>query len=144
MSIKRKGKGFEFDKVTKNYKKFQRDAPPIVANNTLNWFLKGFREGGGRTDAGKWQRRKRTAKRDSGRSILVDTGALRRDVKRIKATFKEIIIGTTRIPYARRHNEGLTDKLGRRMPKREFIGDSKKLTDDNLKLINKMIAKFFR
>lgn len=141
MSIKRIGKGFEFNDNLRKFAQFKRTAPKVIANNSLNWFLKGFRTGGGQTDAGKWQPRKPGAKRNEGRALLVNTGALRRDLQVISAVFGKIVLGTKRIPYAIRHNEGTTDRLGRGMPKREFIGDSKELNKQNEGLLVKMLNK---
>lgn len=136
MGIKKIGKGFNFPQKKRESKRLKATLPRIVANDALNHFLLGFRKGGGQTDAGKWAPRKRTARRNIGRALLVDTGALRRDVKVRLLTFKKIVIGTTRIIYARRHNEGLKG-----MPKREFLGDSKKLDKKLKKLILKELDK---
>lgn len=146
MAIRRIGRGFEFDRVLNEYNKFRRDAPRVLANETKNHFLEAFRKGGGQTDASKsgWEPRKPNARRNAGRGILVDTGALRRSISVLRATFKEIIIGTTRIPYAQRHNEGLTDRLGRQMPKREFIGPSKELNEKNKKKLIEMLQNIFK
>lgn len=140
--LRTKGK-FEFKASKKKMRAFKRKAPIKLANDSLKWFLEGFRKGGTKTDASRsgWQRRKPGSRRDRGRAILVDTGALRRDVQKLKVSFKEIWLGTRSIPYAARHNEGITDKLGRPMPKREFLGDSKELTNKNVKTITKMIDK---
>ena len=137
MAIKRIGKGFEFDKTQAEYRKFKATAPKIIANNSHNHFLLGFRKGGRQTDDSKsgWAARENV---DSGRAILVKTGALRDSLKIIKETFQEIIIGTTRILYADRHNEGLAG-----MPKREFVGDSKELNLANKNLLAKLLKKVF-
>lgn len=141
MAITRIGKGFEFNKVERKFDKFKRSAPGKVANNSLNWFLEGFRKGGRQTDdsLSGWAPRQTTAKRNQGRGILIDTGALRRSVQVLKATWKEIIIGTKDIAYAARHNEGLKG-----MPQREFIGDSKKLNKENEKLLAKELSEVFK
>lgn len=140
MAIKRIGKGFELDKVKRNYTKFQQDAPKVIANSSKNWFLDGFKKGGGQTDASKsgWKARLPTAKNDSGRGILIQTGALRRSIGILKASLKEIIIASTGIPYAKRHNEGLN------MPMREYIGDSEEMNEKNIKIIVRLLEKVFR
>ena len=145
MAFKRIGKGFEFNKTEARFETFKRTAPKLVANNSLNHYLKGFRQGGKQTDDSKsgWKPREATAKRNLGRGILVDKGDLRRALKVLKSTFKEIIIGTQGIAYAARHNEGITDKKGRKMPKREFVGDSKDLNESNTKLLQKLLGKVF-
>lgn len=138
MSIKLLGKGLQMGKKVQAWVRLKRVLPRLVANNSLNHYLQGFRQGGGQTDEGKWQARKRGAPRDTSRNILVDTGALRRDIRIRRTTFRSIIIGTARIAYARRHNEGLD------MPKREFLGESKELDKKNTKLVTKRINKIMK
>jgi len=146
MAITRIGKGFEFGDTQRQFEAFKINAPKAVANNSKNWFLEGFRKGGGQTDDSKtgWEPRKSNAKRNTGRNILVDTGALRRSIQVISQTWSRIEIGTQRIMYADRHNEGLTDNRGREMPKREFIGNSKEMNSSNEKLLSKMIRGIFK
>ena len=136
MPIKRKGKGFQFPKKVRQTGRYKENLPRIIANNSLNWFLEGFRKGGGQTDAGRWKERASTARKNIGRAILVLTGALRRDIRIRTLNIKKIILGTARIPYARRHNEGLKG-----MPKREFLGGSKKLDKKNKKIILRGLDK---
>ena len=97
----------------------------IIGELSMNHFIQGFRQGGGQTDASKsgWKER---SSRDSGREILVLRGHLRDDIEVIKVTESLIIIGTQKIPYASRHNEGLKG-----MVKREFMGASKDLEIKN-------------
>ena len=59
-----------------------------------------------------------------------------RSIKIRRKTINSITIGTTGVPYARRHNEGLDN-----MPQREFIGDSDKLFKDIEKVIDKQILR---
>lgn len=158
MPIKKIGKGFNFPAKVKQWRKMNRNLPRVIANDSLNHFLQGFRNGGGQTDAGRWRKRKlrirdftskskkvkARVRKQAGRAVLVDTGALRRDVRVRRTTIKSIVIGTQSIAYARRHNEGLTDKLGRKMPKREFLGDSRKLDKKNVKTILRKINKIMK
>ena len=146
MSIKRIGRGFELNKSKQKFSFFKQTAPKIIANNSLNWFLEGFRKAGGQTDAsrGGWEMRN-PRKNETGRQrsnlIGKGTGALRRDLKVLKSVFGNIVLGTSNIPYAIRHNEGTTDRFGRKMPKREFIGHSKELNKQNIKLLDKLLRK---
>lgn len=147
MAIKRIGKGFGFGKVKANYQAFKVKAPKEIANDSLNHYLEGFRKGGGQTDASKsgWQPRGPRKGETGGKpSNLILRGDLRRSIKVLKSTFKQIIIGTNRIPYATRHNEGTTDKKGRKMPQREFIGDSKELNKKNKETLVKLLRKVFK
>jgi phage gpG-like protein len=65
-----------------------------------NFRAQGFVDKG--TD--KWKPRKRT---DTGRAILVKSGALRRDI-RVRGTGPNYVIVGTSLPYASIHNEGGT------------------------------------
>lgn len=129
-----------------------------IAENSLNHYLEGFRQGGGQTDESKggWAPRKSG---ESGRAILVKSGALWRDLDVRNITKDSIVIGTNRIPYAAVHNEGLDVPdivprrrkalkftiggktyfrkrvKGFRMPKREFLGHSTELNRKNLDII---------
>jgi len=136
--IKQIGK-FEFKENLRDFTIFKRKVPNLLAENTVNHFQEGFRRGGYQTDnsSSGWNKRKAGAKRNT-RAILVDSGLLHRDIKKRIATFKMIIVGTSNLTnaYADRHNRGLSG-----MPKREFIGDSKKLDKSNEDIINKQMAK---
>jgi hypothetical protein len=147
MSLKRIGKGFGLNKSVQKFNALKLTAPKVIANNSLNWFMQGFRKGGGQTDASKngWGTRG-PRKNESGRQrkTLIKTGALRRDFQVLKAVFGKIVLGTRSIPYAARHNEGITDRLGRKMPQAEFVGDSKELNEENVKLLGNMLDKVMR
>lgn len=144
MGITKKN-GIRFKKKVAAIKKFKKSAPKIIAKNSLNWYLLGFRKGGYQTDdsSNGWQKRKQKTKRNRGRALLVDTGALRRSLQVLTANFNKIKIGTRRIAYANRHNKGITDRLGREMPKREFIGKSKKLDANNIRKLTIMLNDIF-
>jgi hypothetical protein len=132
MTLKRIGKGFEFKRNQQKFSTLKLTAPKVIANNSLNWFLKGFRKGGGQTDASKngWPQRK-PRKDESGmqRRNLIKRGDLFRGFQVLKAVFGQIVLGTKNIPYAIRHNEGTADRLGREMPK------------ENEKLLGNMLDK---
>lgn len=136
--IKQIGK-YEFPENIAKFKKAKKDIPELLATNSVNHFQEGFRKGGYQTDdsSNGWQRRKREDRRKS-RAILVNRGILWRDIKKKIVRFGQIIIGTSSLTsdYASVHNEG-TEK----MPKREFIGDSKKLTESNQRIIDKYMDK---
>ena len=125
---------FKFNKVKVKSKTMKNELPRWIGITAKNWFTKGFRQGGGQTDASSsgWDARK---KADVGkkRGILIGKGrgTLRHSIRVLQSTFSRIIIGSTGLPYARIHNEGLQGKAwGKhsfKMTKREFIGKSTKL-----------------
>lgn len=79
---------------------------PVAAKDIgLQFFKSRFVEQGWR-DKGfeKWKPRKKTAKRNEGRAILIDTGRLRNSIA-ARIEEDKIIFGTD-VPYAKIHNEG--------------------------------------
>jgi phage gpG-like protein len=116
--------------------RIKKQVPEIAATLAVNWFKDSFRRQGF-TDTGfrKWQKRKPGAKRNRGRAILVDTGRLRRSIRKKKVTYRQTVIGTS-VPYAAFHNEGIKPQ-----PQRQFIGESEKLNRKTIKLIYKTIDK---
>ena len=151
MSIKRKG-SFGFDKMQKQMDRLKNDLPVILANEAQNHFLEGFEKNGGQTDAsaGGWRprrpaRSRKARQRNKGRNILVESGDLRADIKRRYTSFRRTVVGTKNIPYAAIHNEGLQGraygKYNFRMPKREYIGKSRKLDKKSTFTINRELNK---
>lgn len=151
MTIKRLSGGFGFGRALNKFNDFKIDAPKVIANNSKNWFLEGFRKGGFQTDASKtgWEKRqprKKTIKRNAEspglkKRKLILEGDLKRALKVLEQTWHKIEIGVLgeEIPYAERHNEGLKG-----MPKSEFVGDSKGLNESNKKLLAKLVGNIFR
>ena len=130
---------YEFKDNLKGFEIFKKKVPNLLAVNSVNHFQEGFRKGGFQTDdsLSGWQKRQSGTRRQS-RAILVDAGILWRDIKKKIAKFSLIVVGTSAITnaYADRHNRGLSGML-----KREFIGDSKKLTESNLKIVEDNMNK---
>lgn len=133
---------FHFNDYTRRFLIFRMQHPKRVANDVKNHFLRGFRKGGGQTDAGRWPRRKRTARGDRGkkpRALLVQSGRLRRSIRVMQANWYGIRVGTSGIPYAPVHNYGLGN-----MPQREFIGPSRKLEKKLKRGIKKKMDRVMR
>lgn len=126
MSVKQVGE-YRFITHKKQMRNEKNKLPREIGNDCKNWFLLGFRKGGGQTDKSinGWDRRNYQTKADrrtkKKRGILILHGHLRDSIRVIMANFKKIVIGSN-LPYSARHNEGLAG-----MPQREFIGHSKKL-----------------
>lgn len=147
MSIRRIG-NFAISINKRDWDTLKRDIPILIANNSKNHFLNGFRRGamagGGFTDASRtgWLKRKKETKLSRRKSILVKTGHLRQFIMSqgiLEKAWPRVVIGTRGIVYAARHNEGLAG-----MPKREFIGDSKILMLKNQILIKRRLDKLFK
>lgn len=114
---------FNFKSKIAKFKAMKRSLPIVVANAAKNHYVDSFKKGGF-TDENldPWEKRKAKDKRGGKRAILVKTGALRRSIRIVSATFSRIEVGSTGTKYAKRHNQGLDG-----MPKRQFIGASRKL-----------------
>lgn len=137
MSLERKG-DFKIGESLKKFRQVKKTMPLIIANDAKNHFIKGFRQGGGQTDKGKWIPRK---KKESGgnRGILIHKGRLWKSIGVISASFDNIIVGSRGVKYAARHNEGLSG-----MPQREFLGASKVLERKTIKTIEKEMKTMFK
>jgi phage gpG-like protein len=121
-----------------------------------NHFVKSFRNQGF-TDASleAWKKRKRSNYRTKGgklvddttRATLVKSGALRRSIKVLNKNYNSITLGSS-LPYAQIHNDGLMGrawgKHSFKMPKRQFIGESRKLTALLREKLNAKILQSFK
>ena len=145
MGIK-KVKGFNLNKRKTEFISAKTKLPLKLANDVQRHFLKGFRRGGGSTDAsiGGWAKRKtsrsaRERKRSVGRALLVRSGKLRSDIRKRKVSFRNVTVGTRSIPYAGFINDGTP-----RMEQREFIGDSRVLEKKIENRISNELDKIFQ
>ncbi|MEY2738666.1 MAG: Phage virion morphosis family [Bacteroidota bacterium] len=130
------------------FAQLQRILPVLLGNEAENHFKQGFERGGGMTDAGSWKPRKRQERaRGIGnyRAILVQSGILKRDIKRRQTSWKRTVVSTSALTedYASVHNQGLRSGRGAGfvMPKREFIGKSSRLVSKHKLLIQKELKK---
>jgi len=82
------------------------ELPAQVGTAIVNWSKNRFRYQNW-VDGGDfpWQPRKKGAKRNIGRAILINTGRLRRSIRIINASKNSVTVGTD-VPYAAAHNEG--------------------------------------
>jgi phage gpG-like protein len=131
---------FNFKQVIRKLTR-DRSFPRRLGTLAVNHFKQSFRDEGF-TDGSlkKWRKRKNNV--DAGRAVLVKSGDLRRSIKIKRASFKSIIVGTTGIPYATIHNEGGSTRFAK-MPKRQFIGDSRILEKKLKRRILRQIEKSF-
>jgi hypothetical protein len=136
---------FGFDKTIRKMQEVKRVLPNDLANDAVRFFLaswdkQGFDDGGVKS----WKPRKKETPKTQGKPILVGTGNLRRAVANSKkeATWERIRLQVD-MPKGEQYpvyiNEG-TDK----MPKRQFMGDSKTLRDILQKKINLVVDKIWR
>jgi len=136
MSVKKVG-SFKFKLTRRLFKKQKRTLPVDLGKIAKNFFLDTFKRGGF-TDFNfqRWiPRRKRLAKGRTSPTLreaanLTKSGDLKRSIRVTSATFRLTRIATNLV-YAAIHNFGLQGlafgKNPFKMPKREFMGNSKAL-----------------
>jgi len=94
----------KLDALLNTYKKL----PTEIATIAVNFSKERFKDQAWLDQTKtKWTPRKKPRGRSKKRSqtLLVDTGRLKRSIRKIKATPEQVIIGTD-VPYAEIHNEG--------------------------------------
>lgn len=180
-----------FDKLQSQMAEAKRELLFILPNVAIDFWLTAFdKQGWTDSSFSPWKPRKKPSKKDAGRSLLVQSGALRRAVSnsaRTKSSSTHIaaIQFVVDLPYAAVHNEGgkFTRKATSRSnfvgskvthtgiftgskttqsthriaskskvgsyvaeyPKRQFMGDSKKMRQLIMKKVNQVIlAKWQR
>lgn len=136
-----KGKRWDMKRKLVEMKRFERIVPKQVGNMALNHFLESFDNesfSDGRLNSDPWKQRssKTKADRRTGRrrGLLIQSGSLKGSLKVAMATMRKIAVGSYGIKYASFHNNGTT-----RLPKRQFIGESKMLNRKIRKLIRKKL-----
>ena len=153
MSVKKIG-SFKLKLTKRLFARQKRSLPIVLGNVAKNFFLATFRKGGF-TDVGfkRWkQRRKRLGRGRTSPTLkeaatLVQTGKLKRSIRVRPATFKLTRIFTN-VVYAGIHNFGLQGlafgKHQFKMPKREFIGNSKVLEKELERRAFRELDKVFK
>jgi hypothetical protein len=129
--------------IIKNKKEINRairEFVTIMGNEAKNHFIKSFTDQGF-TDSNliKWKPRKSKSLRERGRGILIKTGDLRRSIRVINKTFNSVTLGTVNNKYGVYHNEGTG-----RLPKRQFMGNSRALNNRLRAIFNKKINMIYR
>ncbi len=141
-------KKIKFDDILRKIKENRRAVAFKIANKGVNHFKNNFRrQGFVDSTVDKWQKRRSDVidglsgreSKNKGRAILVDTGFLKRSIKKIQVKPDSIIVGTNTTTYASYHNLGADN-----MPQRKFIGKSKVLSDAIRVLVRTYIKKAFK
>ena len=129
---------------------FQRRVPVKVAVKAEHHFKDSFRKGGF-VNGGlhRWKPSKRQSNpkhpdRAYG-TLLSRRNHLYSSIRH--STRPYVAVVSTNVPYAKAHNEG-TDNAGRghktRVPKRQFMGDSKELTEQVRSIVTQEINKILK
>ena len=132
----------EADKIKKTKAEFIKmtdEMMPIIGNEAVNHYKYSFVKQGFEDEVvEKWEPRKRIDRKRPGRGILIDTGALRRSPRWARKSRYEALISSN-LPYALRHNEGLSG-----MPKRQFVGYSGVLNRRIVRKFDQRIKNIFK
>ena len=128
-------KANESRKILNAQKKLQKKLiqfVTIMGVEAKNHFVKSFKNQGFEDETvQRWEpRRMNDRGRKGNRAILVKSGDLRRSIRVIKKNINSVTLGSD-LPYAQIHNDGLYGRAwGKhrfKMPKRQFVGHSRKL-----------------
>ncbi|CAB4126839.1 Phage virion morphogensis protein [uncultured Caudovirales phage] len=132
---------FKIPQLDNAVKHAVKDALSIIARDSVVHFQKSFaNEGFIDENLQRWEKRKNYSRRGKAnggvrsvkkyRKILTFTGKLRRSIKITSFSMNTQTIESN-MPYSAIHNEGLQGrawgKYSFKMPKRKFMGNSKKL-----------------
>ena len=129
-----------FKNQREDFDKAINDAITIMGVEAVNFFNQSFKEQGFlNEDFEQWAPRKKKDPQRGQRNILIKTGDLQRSIKVVNKSSDSVTIGTD-VEYAKYHNEGIPGRL----PKREFMGDSKKLFEIIADKIRKKIKGVFK
>lgn len=136
---------FNFQRVIANMDRIKTTLPRVLANETKNYFVGEFNKQ--QWDGKRWldpkRKQKTTGSSRNQSATLVQSGTLRRAVINSlqQATFKLIQFEVKDVAYAKVHNEGLRAGrgVGFQMPKRQFMGQTKKLWEIQRRVIDKTI-----
>lgn len=131
---------FRFNQLANSFKAALPGLLDRMANNAVNHFkIVNFDSQAFVDDAPqRWAPRK--SKRDNaGRRLLVKTGRMRESIKVLSSIGNTRKIGTL-VPYSKYHNDGVPGRL----PKRQFIGNSRRLERKNAKLIQDYLRRYTR
>lgn len=128
--------------------KLKRSVPGVLATLHIKFFKANFRlQGFLDNSLSPWARR--DPDRTPTKAILIQTNALRGGIRKKVANFKRVIIavmGKARA-YADFHNKGIQrtpTNEGPNLPRRQFMGVSKKLDRIVTKSLDRQIQKAFR
>lgn len=102
----------EVQRILNQLEEAYKKMPNQVAALAVNFSKERFRAQNWVDESTKpWRKRKRSTwrgktPRNNGRAVLVDTGRLRRSIRKIKADSEIVIIGSD-VEYAQAHNDGI-------------------------------------
>jgi phage gpG-like protein len=112
------------ERIAKTYKVIPNKAATIAVNFTKQRFKE---QNWIDSSVDAWKKRttkRKSSRRDKG-AVLVDTGRLRRSIRKITVTDNYAIIGTD-VPYGRVHNDGGTIKANARVKSHRVREHSRK------------------
>lgn len=142
----------KIEEITRQLPAVLRRIPGIVKIEGLQFIHDNFqKEGfqGGKGGLKKWPKRKETKytkKKNKGRSLLIDSGALRRSWDQETTEGPDRVSFTSSLPYAEPHNEG--SRAGRgsgfNMPERRMIGESQALDGMVEAKLNKLMDNLLK
>jgi phage gpG-like protein len=97
--------------LQRKLEKAVRQLPEVLVGEAVTWTRENFtRQGWPGRSFQKWKQRQPGAVRNRGRSILINTGSLKRSIRKIATGPLSASFGTD-VPYAKAHNSGFKGTL---------------------------------
>lgn len=138
-----------WQEAIRKIQQLKADIPKLTGNEMVNFALDNIRTES--WEGKKWAPRKAGSRRNSGRGLLVDTGAGRRSIRIARSNSQ--VTELTANEYMQAHNEGVNRTVSARsrrgktysrrmnLPKRQYTGKSDKQTARIERVIaNRLIA----
>ena len=150
---------FNFGKKRQTLERLTSELPKALGQVAVTQFTQNFTKQGFE-DVGvqKWKdvkrrdpnsewygyRRGKFSKAATTAAILTETGNLKKSIFIKSANKNKVVIGTNQVvsKYAKLHNEGGYNSMGKVVPQRKFIGSSRSLENKMKKMVLTSINKF--
>lgn len=127
------GNKLNTDKTLRNFISKKRVILSKIANNTVNYFQSDVFDSQGAAIGNRWKQSERS-KKDGGKT-LQKTGRGKRSIKEKILSDSRAVI-SAQAEYMGYHQTGAGNN-----PKRQFMGNSKRLLDQNEQIINRELSK---
>ena len=115
-----------FTAMKAKFKQAMASLPVVVGNEVVNFSKERFTDQAW-NDKGREPWASRKSKKNAGRSILVQSGRLKRSPRVISTTADSVTVGSD-VPYAQAHNDGFSGSVSVKSYQRNKYSKSKQAT----------------
>lgn len=152
---------FNFHQKKRQLDKLTRELPKALGQLAVTQFTQNFtKQGFDDFGVQKWKdvkrrdpnsdwygyRRGKFSKSATTAAILTESGNLKKSIFIKNANKNIVVIGTNQVvaKYAKLHNEGGYNSMGKVVPQRKFIGSSRSLENKMKKMVFANVNKIFK